>query len=203
MATGALRVLCVHGVNTQDFDTAWQDAWRQAIEAGIGRWNPRRSVETSFLAYNDLFAQAPITPQGLAEALLKLGWSGLMHGITDRPRARGLFDLPDVLRWTAGWWPSGPRTSACERRCAGVLEAMRAHRPTWCVAHSLGSLVLRRPSCGKPARRRSRIARSFPSGRRSAILVRNVFGGVSCLWPAVSGTTSTTSATTPSPRRSG
>jgi hypothetical protein len=179
MANGALRVLCVHGVNTQDFDTAWQVAWRQAIQAGVGRWNPRRSVETSFLAYNDLFAQAPITPQGLAEALLKLGWSGLAHGITDRPRERGLLDLPDVLRWTAGMvaqWAENERLRAALRR--RVLEAMRAHTPDVVLAHSLGSLMCYDTFVRK-ASAPAITDRTFVSfgSQIGNPFVRNVFGG--------------------------
>lgn len=179
MADGALRVLCVHGVNTPDLDPIWQGQWHDAIRAGVARWSPSRPVVTKFLAYNDLFAGAPITGLGVGEAALRLGWSGLVHGVGDLLRRRGLLDLPELIRWTAGmivqWVENEALRAALRRRLAA---AVRREDPDLVVAHSLGSLIcydtfLRADSA---ALTRGRTFVSFGSQIGNPF-VRNVFGG--------------------------
>ena len=58
MPSEPLRVLCIHGVNTPEVATRWQDDWTRAIEMGIHRWQPDRTVDLNYLRYDHLGACA-------------------------------------------------------------------------------------------------------------------------------------------------
>jgi metacaspase-1 len=137
-----LRVLCLHGVGHHGRDLAWQERWREAITRSVRRWAPRRHVELSFPLYDDLFEAADLSLGGLVEAVWKLTLSGVAHGFRDlRPR-RGLLDIPDRVRWTAGMvvqWVENERLQRQTREL--VSEAVTAFRPDVICAHSLGSLI--------------------------------------------------------------
>jgi hypothetical protein len=94
-----IRVLCVHGVGGHQADTSWQQGWTKAIQAGFAEAAPGTEVVPSFVLYDDLFAAYPITLVGMAEALIKLGISGVGHGIGDLFRA---------LVWMRGIAPAFP-----------------------------------------------------------------------------------------------
>ncbi len=140
-----MRVLCVHGVGNHRDDLDWQSQWREVIERGVRTWDPQRQVELDFIMYDDIFAQHPISVAATASALAQLMMSGVVHGITDifRTRgARGLFDIPERLRWTAGMvvqWVEN-ETLRTETR-SRMIEHVGAFDPHVILAHSLGSLV--------------------------------------------------------------
>lgn len=138
-----LSILCVHGIGHGDADPTLIPAWQNAITAGLQRWAPGLAVDFDFLRYDDEFDHAPLDPATYAAAVARLTASGIVHGIGDLlPGARGLFDLPDQVRWTAGMiaqWATEPRLRA--RLRTRVLDAMRGRRPDVVCAHSLGSLV--------------------------------------------------------------
>src|SRR5260221_391029 len=103
MENSPLVVLCVHGVGHGEADPQLQPSWKNAITEGIQRWNPARQVQCEFLAYDDLFAQAPLDAATVAEAMAKLSMSGIIHGLGDLLGiSRDLGGLPQTLRWTAG-----------------------------------------------------------------------------------------------------
>src|SRR5438552_9779283 len=98
-----IRILCIHGVGHSEVDPALQSTWTRAITDGIERWNPERQVHCEFLAYDGLFANAPLNPATVAEALAKLSFSGLVHGLGDwLGLSRDFGGFPETLRWTAG-----------------------------------------------------------------------------------------------------
>ena len=138
-----LSILCVHGIGHGDVDPALVPAWRQAIAAGLHRWKPALEVDFDFLAYDDEFDHAPLNPAIYAEALTRLAASGIVHGIGDLlPGTRGLFDMPAVLRWTAGMiaqWASEDRLR--ERLRQKLLDTVADRRPDVVCAHSLGTLI--------------------------------------------------------------
>jgi len=138
-----LSILCVHGIGHGDIDPALVPSWREAITLDLQRWNPGLQVDFDFLRYDDLFDHAPLDAATYAEALARLAASGIVHGIEDLlPGSRGLFDLPDQVRWTAGMiaqWATEDRLRAGLR--ARVLDAVGAGRPDVVCAHSLGSLI--------------------------------------------------------------
>ena len=104
------------------------DDWRQAITDGIRQWNATLAVECEFTRYDDLFAAAPPDPATVAEAILEA-----------RPAACGTGDLlsatarvvqsADRLRWTAGMWRNGRRTTACARRRVSSAEHVEKFQP--------------------------------------------------------------------------
>ena len=143
MPTRPVRVLCIHGIGGQEKDLGWQDQWRQTIRAGITTWSPDREVRFEFVPYDELFDRAPLDPLRVIVAVGKLAASGIFHGVEDLfHRGRGLSDLPEAARWTAGMivqWAEDDRLRKATRQ--RVLEYVRAFDPEVVCAHSLGSLV--------------------------------------------------------------
>jgi metacaspase-1 len=139
----ALSILCIHGVGHGDTDATLRPSWTTAITADLHRWNPQLDVELDFLEYDDLFDHAPLNPIVVGEALARLLASGVVHGSADLvAHTRGLLDVPEEIRWTAGMiaqWASEDRLR--ERLRERVLDTMSDRRYDAVLAHSLGSLV--------------------------------------------------------------
>jgi len=183
--TTPLRVLCVHGVNTPETDTIWQDGWKQAIELGVARWNPGRKVELVFARYNDLFRGTPLGPLDYVRALARLlgsGISTLAGSLIPRERTFGqektFGGVTQAVRWTAGMvaqWVDSERLRDQARGRLGNL--IRAHDPEIILAHSLGSLLCYDAILnGQPSLVRGRTFISFGSQIGNPF-VRNTFGG--------------------------
>jgi len=138
-----IHVLAVHGIAHGDADAHLVPSWTEAIDTGIRRWNPDAAVGIDFLRYDDLFDHAPLNFLVYGEALAKLMASGVIHGIGDWfAGTRGLEDIPDRIRWTAGMiaqWAS--EDDLRERLRARLLAAMQLKDYDAVCAHSLGSLV--------------------------------------------------------------
>jgi hypothetical protein len=135
-----LSILCVHGIGHGDIDADLEPSWRGAITKALQRWTPDLEVDLDFLRYDDLFDHAPLNPIVYGEAVARLMASGVFHGIGDLfSGTRGLFDIPDQIRWTAGMiaqWASEDRLRDRLRRrvldaCDATVRAMRplAARP--------------------------------------------------------------------------
>src|SRR5690242_5226031 len=139
----ALSILCIHGVGHGDVDATLRPAWTDAITTDLHRWNPQLDVELVFLDYDDLFDHAPLNPLVVGEAVARLLASGIVHGTEDLvAHTRGLLDVPEEIRWTAGMiaqWAS--EDDLRERLRQRVLGAMSARNYDAVLAHSLGSLV--------------------------------------------------------------
>jgi hypothetical protein len=160
-APAPLRVVCIHGVGDHHTNLDWADQWRHAIQDAVATWNVNQSVTCDFLLYDDLFQHANLSPATYAEALFKLGGSGLVaagEAIADKVGqtvdditsgigslfhpSRGLADIPAELRWTAGMvaqWAADKnlRDSACAR----IEEIIDRVNPDIILAHSLGTLI--------------------------------------------------------------
>jgi metacaspase-1 len=138
-----ISVLCVHGIGHGDEDALLVPSWTQAITENLQRWNPVVALRCDFLPYDELFDHAPLNPVTYGEAVAKLLASGVIHGIGDLfPGSRGLFDLPEQIRWTAGMiaqWSSEDGLRAALRN--RILSQMNATGYDVVCAHSLGSLV--------------------------------------------------------------
>ena len=138
-----LSILCVHGIGHGDADPGLIPSWRDAITLDLQRWTPGLQVDFTFLAYDDEFDHAPLDAGTYAAAVAKLMASGVVHGIGDLlPGSRGLFDVPDQVRWTAGMiaqWATEDRLR--ERLRRRVLGAVASSRPDVVCAHSLGTLL--------------------------------------------------------------
>lgn len=151
----SISVLCVHGVGHGDVDPTLKSSWTKAITDGLTTWNPnlKNAVTCDFLQYDPLFEKAPLNAVSYAHAFASLLASGVEHGIGDLfSRERGLFDIPDKVRWTAGMvaqWVSDEdlRNDAQDF----ILRKLQADQYDVICAHSLGSLIcydtfLRNPS---------------------------------------------------------
>lgn len=140
--TTSVRVLCVHGVGDHHSHIDWQRSWREAIERGLRAWAPNVKCEFQFVMYDKLFTKYRLGPLQSLKAALKLGWSGIVHGIIDTNRPRGLFDIPGAVRWTAGMvvqWVENEELRA--KTTAEVLRHTNEFNPHLICAHSLGSLI--------------------------------------------------------------
>jgi hypothetical protein len=139
----SLSLLCVHGVGHGDADPDLQASWTRAIGDGLRAWNPDLNVTCDFLQYDTLFDQAPLNPITYAAAFASALASGVVHGVGDLfTRERGLFDMPEQVRWTAGMvaqWISDEKLRAAAR--AAVLQKMRKGAYDVVCGHSLGSLI--------------------------------------------------------------
>lgn len=143
MAENTFRILCVHGVGDHHTNSNWQEGWKRPIVESLQRWNPACRPEVDFLLYDDLFQGAPLNAATYAEALSRLGWSGIVHGIGDLfGRSRGLGGLPEVVRWTAGMvaqWAENEKLRIEARK--RIREHVNQFDPRVICAHSLGSLL--------------------------------------------------------------
>jgi len=138
-----ISLLCVHGVSHSEADPEFRSSWTTAITQALQSCDPGLTPTIDFLEYDELFDRAPLNPLTYGAALAKLLGSAVIHGIGDlMPHARGLADIPNVIRWTAGMvaqWSTDDRLRASLRNL--VLAKMRAGSYDMVLAHSLGSLV--------------------------------------------------------------
>lgn len=144
-----LKILCVHGIGGQERNLDWQDDWRLTLEESVRVWSAEREVIVEFLVYDDLFAAQKITAGDVAAALMKLIGSGVWYGISDlfrsrtmHPNTRGLSDLSETARWTAGMvvqWAENDKLRKETR--TRLAKCLREHQPDVIAAHSLGSLI--------------------------------------------------------------
>lgn len=138
-----MRILCVHGVGHQEADPQFESTWKNAIKDGLQRWKFAGSWEIQFAAYDREFAQFPLNAATIGEAVVKLGASGLWHSLGDLfPRSRGLADLPEAARWTAGMvvqWAENSRLR--DKLCRNLALHVSRFQPEIILAHSLGSLI--------------------------------------------------------------
>jgi hypothetical protein len=167
-------------VGNHHTDLSWQPAWANAIAASILRWQPDASVVLRFMMYDDLFAGQKIGLVNTAEAVGKLLASGIYHGIGDIfSRSRGLFDIPEQVRWTAGmvaqWVENEPLRAALRKELAAQIEDFD---PQVVAAHSLGTLVSY-DTFIQPESRGSVKGRTFVSfgSQIGNPFVRGTFGG--------------------------
>lgn len=138
-----LTVLCIHGIGDHHSDHSWQVQWTNAITSGLHQWAPGLDVQCRFEVYDHLFDQAKLDATTIAAAIYKLTASGIIHGIADLfRRTRGIRDLPEQLRWTAGMVAQWADDKNLRKNTRGFVEAaIKKHRPTIVAAHSLGSLI--------------------------------------------------------------
>lgn len=137
-----VRVLAVHGIGGVERDLRWQPAWERLFRQGIGRFTDR-AVEVDFLGLDDMFEAYPVTAGDALEALVKLGASGLYHGVKDALLGTRAFAPLDTVRWTAGMvvqWASNERLRESLR--GRLSDRVAKGAPVdLLAAHSLGSLV--------------------------------------------------------------
>ena len=181
-----LSILCVHGVGHGDADVNLQASWTQSISEGLHAWNPALVVACDFLQYDALFDQAPHNPLTYAAAFASVLASGMVHGIGDLfTRERGLFEMPEQVRWTAGMvaqWVSDEKLRGAARDA--VLQKMQAGNYDVVCGHSLGSLICYDTFLRNPATIRGR---SFVSlgAQIGNPCVRDAFAGrLECLTTA-------------------
>lgn len=176
----SFSVLCVHGVGHGDVDPNLRASWSRAIQDGLAAWNPKLTgaVDCEFVMYDALFDRPPQNPAAYAVAFARVLASGVVHGLGDLfSRSRGLFDIPDVVRWTAGMvaqWVSDDALRADAR--ARILEALSEGSYDVVCAHSLGSLICYDAFTQNPAAIRGKHFVSFGSQIGNP-LVRDSFAG--------------------------
>jgi hypothetical protein len=79
-----VKILCVHGVGHAEQDPHWNQPWRDAIANAFTRWNNFSAPEFSVVAYDDLFANAPLNPFEYVAAVGELLASAAWHAIAGR-----------------------------------------------------------------------------------------------------------------------
>lgn len=137
-----LPILCVHGVGHQERDSAWQRTWQASIAGAIARWSSGWEVQCHFVRYDDLFDEAKLDATTIAEAILRLSGSGLLHGVSDLFRRRGLSQAREQVRWTAGMVAQWAADEALRKEARERVRAdLRRIDPAVVCAHSLGSLI--------------------------------------------------------------
>jgi hypothetical protein len=131
-----LRIMCVHGLGDHR-QSGWEREWRDAVTEAVG---PASGVDLdfNFVAYDPIFERTQISFTETLGAFFKLASSGI--GATRR--GRGLNEITDRLRWTAGYvvaWLEDEGFQAETRKL--LLGEVSRYRPHVVLAHSLGSLV--------------------------------------------------------------
>ncbi len=175
----SISVLCVHGIGHGDLDPDLKSSWTKVIQAGVESWSTgTQTVSCDFLLYDTLFDKAPLDPTTYAKAFADLIASGVIHGISDFfSRERGLFDVPDKIRWTAGMvaqWVSdeGLRKNARDL----ILAKVQSGNYDVICAHSLGSLLCYDTFLRNPASIQGKYFVSFGSQIGNPC-VRDTFAG--------------------------
>lgn len=178
--TGALRILCVHGVGHQEADPTFEGSWRDAITRGLTEWSHEQPFQIEFVAYDDLFAADPPSAFDVAKAVVKLSGSGLIHGVGDLfRRRRGFGDVSESVRWTAGmvvqWAENNALRAAGRKR---VIDHTRKFDPHVILAHSLGTL-LSYDAFARPEDRALLAGRTFVTfgSQIGSAFVRSTLGG--------------------------
>jgi hypothetical protein len=156
-----LRILCVHGVGDHHTNLSWEDDWKNAVRAATARWNPNLELDFQFLLYDNIFQKYPVDGSTYAKALFELSKSGVEVGVSNAVAgmehaaesawnqitglfhpSRGLSDIPDELRWTAGMvaqWADNADLRTETR--AALTKAVTDYQPGLILAHSLGTLI--------------------------------------------------------------
>jgi predicted alpha/beta hydrolase family esterase len=134
--TKTLKLMCVHGLG--DHRTSpWQAQWEAAVRQGFGDADVQLVFE--FVTYDDIFVDYRPEPFELVRAVFKLGWSGIAG---PRTKAFGLEDIPDKIRFSAGYVVAWTENDNFQKRARKrILDAVREHKPDVVLAHSLGSLI--------------------------------------------------------------
>jgi hypothetical protein len=138
-----LTLLCVHGIGHQEIDPQFRDSWKEAVTTAVQACDPEAEPAIDFFEYDTLFDHAPLNPATYGFAFAKLLSSSILHGIGDAlHRPRGMADLPEAVKWTAGMvaqWTA--EKSLRERTRDALLAQLRVKPYDAILAHSLGSLV--------------------------------------------------------------
>lgn len=133
-----LKILGVHGLGDHRL-SPWKEDWKAAISERFSK-RPDIMLEFDFVEYDDLFFDnTNINAIEVLGALAKLGWSGVTGF---GRRSRGLFDIPDVIKSTAGYvvaWVNDEGFQSATRDL--VLDRVTKYEPDVVLAHSLGSLI--------------------------------------------------------------
>jgi hypothetical protein len=173
-----LSLLCVHGVSHPEVDPEFRKSWIRAITDAVQANDPEIVPEIDFLEYDDLFDKAPLNLVTYGVAFGKLLVSAAVHSVGDAlPGARGLKDIPQTIKWTAGMvaqWSTD--ADLREKLRATVLEKMRSKSYDVVLAHSLGSLICYDTYVRNAGEIRNKVFVSFGSQIGNPA-VRDVFAG--------------------------
>ena len=173
-----LSLLGVHGVSHSEIDPEFRNSWTRAITDAVQANDPEIAPEMDFLEYDDLFDKAPLNLVTYGVALGKLLVSAAVHSVGDAlPGARGLKDIPQTIKWTAGMvaqWSTDAELR--EKLRATVLEKMRSKSYDVVLAHSLGSLICYDTYARNAGEIRNKVFVSFGSQIGNPA-VRDVFAG--------------------------
>ena len=144
-----MKILAIHGVGRHTRGGVWEVDWKDAISSSIGRVDSAAQFDVNFLSYDDIFSAHEIDALDVAEAMVILGVSGIVHGVgdvfslrTSRRSRRQARLRSDSIRWTAGMivqWIENDELRAQTRN--KLVDGIKEHDPHIVLAHSLGSLI--------------------------------------------------------------
>jgi hypothetical protein len=134
----SLKVLGVHGFGDHRNST-WKEDWKIALSAAFPG-KDQIALEFAFLTYDDIFENTDLSVWQAMQALWKLTRSGV--GSVFRRRRGVIGDVPDRLRWTAGYVVAWVENEEFQQRTrTRVFDTVVAEQPDIILAHSLGSLI--------------------------------------------------------------
>jgi hypothetical protein len=134
-----LKILGIHGLGDHR-NTTWEAEWRAALLGAVPGQPELVEIDFTGINYDDIFEKVDLTFLETMQAAWKLARSGLATAL--RRRRGVLGELPDIVRWTAGYvvaWVENERFQQQTRQ--RVLDAIGQAQPDVVLAHSLGSLV--------------------------------------------------------------
>ena len=162
-SASVLRVLGLHGVGDHHTDQSWKVDWEAAIKSAVADWDPSITVVVDLPIFDQLFDEKrfPLNPISYSSALAQLSASGIGVGIENVEHkigeviggigsaigglfhpSRGLADIPNELRWTAGMIAQWADYSALRQACRDWLaQQLAVDNYDLVIAHSLGTLV--------------------------------------------------------------
>jgi metacaspase-1 len=140
-----VKILCVHGVGHAEQDPHWNQPWRDAITNAFTRWNNFDAPEFSVVAYDDLFANAPLNPFEYVAAVGELLASAAWHAIAG-PSGAKAFGPPDLGNYAGRWFAGMVAQWVVDEKLRGDCRATISNeidrfQPDIVCAHSLGTLL--------------------------------------------------------------
>lgn len=137
-----LKVMFCHGVSHFEKGGAgWFKPLLPTLETAFQ--GSAASVGFSFFEYDKLFESDPVTLDQYAGAFVRMGTSWIFGELRDLVLGRrGLKDVPDMIRWTAGMVAQWDQDGGLQKQLRDAFyEQVAAADPDIVVGHSMGSLI--------------------------------------------------------------
>jgi hypothetical protein len=144
-----MKILVVHGLGHQEKNPqSWQPEWEKALREVLTKWKPGLTVDVGFAAYDDFFADTPMTVGGTLGGFGRLLWDEVKYSVSDRissllGRRRGFGEaVSETVKWKIGMVTQFAEDEKLRKKLRLHLTAeIEKYKPDVVFAHSLGTIL--------------------------------------------------------------